>query len=133
VKRIALLLLIPIAGGLAEFCDIQSARRMDPLAVMVVYRVVALAIVVPFVLVSRPRFDAEGVAWEVACAVIVAVAAPAYLRAARMMSGLAISSITGVCPLIVAVLAWCWRGEVPKPLHVACCLGIIACTYGLAS
>ena len=39
--------------------------------------------------------------------------------------------LTSCSPLVVAVLAYAWRGEVPKPLHAACVAGLIACAYGL--
>ncbi len=47
------------------------------------------------------------------------------------MDGGAIAGLTSCSPLVVAVLAYAWRGEVPKPLHAACVAGMIAYAYGL--
>lgn len=65
--RFGALLLIPTLFGAAEFCDIQAARQMSTLAVMLSCRIVGLLILVPVLLFyGAPQFTTRGIGWCVA-------------------------------------------------------------------
>lgn len=126
------LLLIPLAMGLAEFADIQASRHMSALGVMLAYRSIALAFVVPASwALPASALTGPGIMWCAYGALVITISTPVWLAAARTTDGATLAALSSASPVVVGALAWGWRGEVPRPLHMVCMLGMMVCAWGL--